>query len=171
MSKITDIDYNAVTLERLKVAAQQRLSPQLAHDLKVETWEDLVLGQMVAQISTHVLAHRLLTDEQSATYSRTVTFEQPAPRWILIPHALLAVAVLVLGLVLGNLAMAAVAIPIVLVGVLADAKNPPRTHERTVSGTVTIPIDYYATFPENTMVYPDSLGRPYMLMQSASEDR
>lgn len=162
------VDVREIILERMKVAARQYLSPQLAHEARASVEFDHMADAMAIDLRTYVLRERLLTDDQSADYSRTVIVRQSAPRYVR-SLAVVTLLAVVLGAITATLAPFIISAALALAAVAIHASNPPVTHERTVSGTVTIPVTSYATYPDNTTVLPaEKWGSPVRLQEAST---
>ena len=72
-----------IVLDRLRIAAQHRLSPYVLHNMELSTWTDPVMGDLVLRLQSDVLAKTLETREAF----QTVTFEHPATTWQMFKHS------------------------------------------------------------------------------------
>lgn len=165
-----------VVLQAIKVAAQGKLGPQVGHDLEVLSHVEAMTGAMVIQLRTFLYAEKVAHDEQSATFSKTVPYDDEHEMTIeLQTERDVAVGfVIVLG-VLATLAAlfgAWYAVPVVTIAV-AVAVTAAITDRRdvhvakgevTVSGKVTIPASHYMTYPDNPRVV-EGFGKPMRVIQ------
>lgn len=170
-----EMSFNEVVLERLKVAARAQLSPQVAHDLDVQTAVDVMTDNMIVQISTYVMAEKINVDDVTVPFSKTVTPPKvdvafdvaPPDRWVsVVPHAAgVIVCALLAVLERSPVFVGAAACFIVLAAVLWLANTPQRQtvsfqpEDVDVRGDVTIERTLWAKLPENTRVYPKEMGR------------
>lgn len=163
---------NDIVLERLKVGARTALSPQMAHDLEVRMFEDVVslaASNMILEMRSTVYAHRVDVDDQIVPFSKTVRVGgvvRLVPR-VWLPHALTAIASVVGAVVFSSPAFALVAI---VSAAIAIANRKPAVVEIegedvTVEGEVKVRAKFFNTFPDNTVVYPASLGSPVRIVQ------
>lgn len=159
------VETDVIRLERLKVAATGKLSKQVLYNTDVDVAEDLMMNQLIYRLITHIYVDKLATKDYEAKASGTAEVEVPAPRGLLRPWAFLAAAFAFAGAITPSVPFMVAAAGILAVGLLIYELNPPHTKQVTVSGTVTVPIDYYNTFPDNETVYPDSLGGAVKLIQ------
>lgn len=157
-----DVNPEYLELERLKMAVSARVSNQMMRDVSVETWQDMIVDQLVIGLQTGVMAHKLATEDVTANYRDEVTMGfHYEPRGL----AVVNFGAMLLGCVGAALSGSLWAWLIValwaLVCVVLVALNPPRDMEatRVVEGTIKVPVSSYAVFPESTMVYPEELGR------------
>ncbi len=167
--------FNEVILERLKVAARAELSPQVAHDLDLQTMIDHVTDRMILQISTYVYAEKISVDDVTVPFSKTVTPPKvdvefdvaPPDRWVaVVPHGIGATVCALLAVLAGSpVFVGASACFIALAAVLWLANEPQRQRvsfqpdDVEVLGDVTIERTQWAKLPENTRVYPKEFGR------------
>lgn len=165
MNPEATVDFREIVLHKLKAASRAHLSAALDHDSRADVYVDQMTQRVAMNLSAYVLSDRLLKDDQSASFSKEVVIEQDAPRGLVLPPAALVLGLTALGLAMGSLAVLLAAMVAALMAVALFAVNPPQTHRRTVSGTVTIPVTSYATFPETTIVYPRDLGRIVKFME------
>lgn len=68
-----------VTLEMLRVAAQTRLGAAVLNDLQLESWQDVLMDQLVVQLSSYVQAERLL--DTTVSESKDVVLAAPDSTW------------------------------------------------------------------------------------------
>lgn len=171
MARLSDINPEAVTTESvilnwLKVAAQGRLSAQLLHDSEVRVSETLGLmtNELVVQLETKVLAHKVESFEVEGLPARWLVPRGRVDHLRLalsgaLPRVLIAALALV-GVVIAFASSVAlgVVLCVVAVSLIAFEMREPRFRECEKAMTVT--VDRWATFPENTYVYPDHMGPP-----------
>lgn len=157
-----DVSPEYLELERIKIAARSQLSAALVNDMRVVTWQDMMTDNLITELRTSVMAHKLATEDVTANYRDEVTMGfHYEPRGL----AVVNFGAMLLGCVGAALSGSLWAWLIValwtLVCVVLVALNPPRDMEATqvVTGTFKVPVSSYAVFPESTMVYPEELGR------------
>lgn len=157
-----------LTLERLKVAAQERIGAHVLASVQLETWRDPFLDGLAAKLATEVLSERVLDSEVTLGWSGDALVDVPRfeakCQW-----ASLALAALLACLtpLMGVGALIA-AFMLALLGVLLLALNPAvggTTEKVRVQGDVTVPATYWRKFPEVDTVYPKAFGAPIRYVQ------
>jgi hypothetical protein len=160
------VEYERLILERIKVAARQVLGPQVAHDLKVQTWMEHMTDQMVLELRTHVYAHKVDHQEVRVPFQRSETVTVPGSRRLLWTYPLVALLGVLLGFAYESLPAFILSGAAALAFVIVHASNPgPYNLTVEAKGEVVVERDQWNAFPDNTTVYPDSLGGPVQIAQ------
>lgn len=175
MSDVETITNQSIVCEWLKVAARQTMSAQLIHDMDVRILRDMMRNQLIHELSTRVLAHQV--EEVEARDS--AYWLEPRGR---LDHLALAIevgqtprtrtltaAAALIGVVVALTTALALGVVLCVVATLLIALDVrgPRYIER--EKTLIATTKRWATFPENTYVYPDHMGPPrYVQMQGGS---
>lgn len=157
--KDTDV-LQTILLDRLKIACQQRLSAQVAHDARPEAYVDHFTDAIVVGLQSYLYKHTVDRQELRVPFSKTETVEVPGPRWIVAAFALLAFVSTAVGALAGSLPVFLLASMSALIGVVVYAVNPPRDVTLTAAGEVVVNRELFNAFPDNTMIYPGTLGAP-----------
>jgi hypothetical protein len=146
------VRFETITLEKVKVAAQAHLHPQMAHDLEVSSEMDYMLNRLVLQVQTHCMSYRDGEDEQEVWSEVEV-----------MPHKLhtliLSASIVLIGsllLVVDLPYLGALAYAFAVIVSCAYVWSRPFTARKCFK----IKATRWQRFPENTVVFPKSLGRP-----------
>jgi hypothetical protein len=71
--------FNQVTLDKIRVGVQRRVSPVMLHDLTVSAREDFFTRDMLLSMEAFVLGKQQRSEPETSTY--TVEFTKPASWW------------------------------------------------------------------------------------------
>lgn len=164
------MEYSRICLDRRLYNARTAISHETMtrlSDVELTTLIDDQMRHLMLKLEATVYAHKLASETASAPFSAEVSIEQEAARyvWLCGVITLLTSAV---GLIAGSALLLAASMLLALVSVVIYAANPGKTHRRTVSGTVTIPIETSVEFPEVAKFYPKNMGRQ-VIVQSLGE--
>lgn len=161
------VNERTITLERARVAARKVLSEQMAHDLTAHMYEDYIMratATMIYELRTFVMRRQVHAEKQTVPFKRAVKaqFAVPTPKHVVWPAWVAALAFCSVGIAAGSLIAFCAACTFALCAVVALAQCTPYviTQNVEISGEVTVEDKLYDTFPDNTYVYPDYLGRP-----------
>jgi hypothetical protein len=167
-----------------KVAARAEISPQLSHDLNVETFQDVFgyTGERLLQLSSYVLADKAGHEEQVVPFAKTVSVpavdftlsDERQRRIETLPFVVGAAVCGVLTATLGQLILLVAVACFIAAGVLTWRHNAPQAlrierSDVTVSGEVRVEATYWNTFPENKTVYPPDLGNVVRKIEYTSD--
>lgn len=159
-------EHDRIVLERIKYQARQVLGPQVAHDLEIR--RDVLpqmFDQMVFALRTQVYAHKLDHQDVAVPFERTETIKAPTAERRVPSSAWYALA----GLMLCGAVFAWPPLGLLAVGVAVlawlDRPRSVEAIEHTVHGEVVVHADFFNKFPDNSTVYPDSLGKPVQFIQ------
>lgn len=154
------------------------LSPQMLYDLEARMFEDVVsmaAQNMILEMRSTVYAHRVDVDDQIVPFSKTVQnkptkFTIPARRRLAIPHAAAALVLALAAVWNSSIGLGVAALAFVALAALAWREGAPYSINVdyppvTVEGEVKVRAKFFNTFPDNKVVYPDTLGSPVRIVQ------
>lgn len=174
------LEINSITLDRLKVYARQALSAQMAHDLEMRAFEEFVTDRLIYELRSTVYAHCVGVEKTSVPFSKTVTrpptkITIASKRRYAIPHAAAALVLALAAVWNTSIGLGIAALAFVALTALTWREGAPYDvvieHPAvTVAGSVEIEDRLYDVFPDNTVVYPDTLGAAVKLVQPQSPE-
>lgn len=156
------VEMESILLDKLKVAARQQIGPQVLHDMELRTHMDYMTDRMIVDLRSHVYAHKVDSQEVTVPFSKTETISV-APRRYLWTFLIASLLGLVLTAVESSWPAFVMSCATALAFVIVHASNPPKTVTARAEGTVTVSRDQWNAFPDNSMVYPKTLGSPVEL--------
>lgn len=174
-----DFGIEEITLEKMKIATNVRLAPQMMHDaeLRAHVVPDAV-GMMLLEIRTFVYAERLECETVRVPFEKAATetidqrpdLSKPLIVGGIVGGILLAASVAIASAVLTAFVVAALGTAYVVL-LLASQRSHRVTVTARAAGDVVVDVERFATFPDNQTIYPDSLGAVvYQTRQSSSID-
>lgn len=164
------VEHERLILERIKVAARQALSPQVAHDAELRTWMEPMTDSMVLELRSHVYGHKVDRQEVRVPFHKTETVNVPPPRHLLWTYGVVVALGVVLALAFESVPALLVTCATALAWVIVHAANAPYSLTATAKGEVVVEREQWNTFPDNTMVYPDHLGGPVQIAMMQPPD-
>jgi hypothetical protein len=153
------VEMDRLVLEKIKVASQGRIGPQMLHDMRMETWVEPMTDQMVLSLQSYVYAHKVDAQDVTVPFSKTENYTIPAPRRMLWTYGIVVALGVVLTLAAGSWPAFAVTAASALAWVVVYAANPPQRRSVTAKGEAVVHREQFNAFPDNGTVYPPSLGR------------
>lgn len=148
------MSHEEITLEKIRYAAQVLVSQEVLQGSHLEARTDEITGDLMLRMRKDVLVDRVLDDKAEVAFVGTVRTDEvahsvfvelPNPWW---------------RRMLGLKARHAWAL---VVGQAAVITDDPTVR---VYGTATVRAEYFRTFPEATVAYPDELGPVRMLVRT-----
>lgn len=157
------VEMDRLILEKIKVASQGRIGPQMLHDMRMESWLEPMTDQMVLRLQSHVYAHKVDTQDVTVPFSKTENYTIPAPRRMLWVYGLVVLLGVVLTFAAESWPAFVVTAASALAWVVVYASNPPQHRSVTAKGEAVVRREQFNAFPDNGMVYPSSLGGPVQI--------
>lgn len=172
------IEHRELALHAKAVALQKRVGPQVAADMTLESWQD-VLGGMVLAIRSKIYSAHVDHQEQRIPWTAEVEVSVPtkerenAKMWFLLSAGFLLLGIV--SLLSGGDWITAALVAFFVWDTQHEWRKwrwtpTQRTVTETVSGTVTVQRDTWDTFPDNQMVYPPHLGTPVRIVETTLKE-
>lgn len=182
-SDVRSIEYETQLLEAIKIQAQATLSPQIAHDAKLSVHMRHMTDHLVLQLQSFLYGMKNEHKTQRVPFEQEVHDEQTIefvwnPDRLAISSVLLVIVSLIVVSVIPFVgddwiagALPFVGFSLALCAGVEYVATRPRMERRkvefseTVRGVVEIDAESWTMFPENSMVFPDSLGKPQRVIR------
>lgn len=156
MSYPGDFAVHERVLERLRYAAHGQISEEFLRGMHADSAMNELSRTLVLRLCKDVLADRVLDDEAQVPFSATVRTDQ-APRSVLVelPQPWWR---RLLGLPRRC----------VWAHVVGDAAYATDADTMTIHGAATVRAEYFRTFPETTLAYPEGMGPARLLVRTSA---
>lgn len=159
-----------VILDRIQVASAAGVARSVLEGADVRVVGEPFADQLIARLSSYVMAERLLKDSTEVPFSKEVEVVVPPrpTRKVALAALALAMTLTGIGIAAGSIAIAAAAVAVAALGVFALVEPLDDVHTvARVTGNVTVDATFFRSFPEQTAL-PPHYGRPVPLVELAS---
>lgn len=173
----SEVEFQQTVLDPIKVYARTQLSPQIAQDLEVRQWREMVFDRLVLELRTHLYAAPVgevverVPFEKREPYVQTVEIdERPDLRTPIIVALATGSAAAVFGPWISAIAFAVALVVLIVLAERSTRREIVASGAVDVAGEVELRVNVKDSFPDNTMTFPKELGQPRRVVLPSSPE-